>query len=113
MILQRLATKFVIVGTTSGGYRYCNKIGNLVELMLSFFCVLPAVEVYVVTVLAPCIAPPVRYAVQNHAHTIMKPCPNCVQTMSPFAHAPFGVIDQTLRHILHALFLIYCSSLVV
>ena len=59
------------------------------------FCILPPGEVYVV---ALALAPPVRYAV-NHAHTIVKPCPNCVQTMSPFAHAPFGVIDQTGENI--------------
>jgi hypothetical protein len=79
-----------------GGYRYCNKTSNWVEFML-IFCILPAVEVmYVVTVLAPCVVPPVRYAVRNRAHTVVKPCPNRVQTMSPFAHAPFDIIDQTL-----------------
>src|SRR5271170_7619723 len=65
--------------------------------MMLISCILPAVEVvYIVTVLAPCVITPVRYAVRNRAHTIVKPCPNRVQTMSPFAHAPSGVIDQTL-----------------
>jgi len=63
-------------------------------MLLSY--ILPTVEVvYIVTVLAPCVIPPVRYAVRNRAHTIVKPCPNRVQTMSPFAHALSGVIDQT------------------
>src|ERR1700738_1796975 len=61
------------------------------------FCILPPVVVYVVTVLALCAAPPVRYSVRNHAYAILKLCPNCVQNHVPLAHAPFGVIDQTER----------------
>jgi hypothetical protein len=41
------------------------------------FCILPLVEVYVVTVLALYVALPVRYAVRNRAYTIVKPCPFC------------------------------------
>jgi len=66
------------------------------------FCTLPPVEVYIVTVVVPRVAPPVRYVVRNRAHTIVKSCPNHVQTTSrlcpnhvPFAHAPVGAIDQT------------------
>jgi len=62
------------------------------------FCILPPVEVYVVTVLAPIlaprVAPPVHYTTQNHAHTMVKPCRNCDV---PLAHALIGVIDQTLK----------------
>src|SRR5271156_4883056 len=64
--------------------------------MLIFY-ILPTVEVmYIVTVLAPCVVLPVRYIVRNCAYIVVKLCPNCVQTMSPFAHAPSSVIDQTI-----------------
>ena len=66
--------------------------------MMLISYILPAVEVvYIVTVLAPCVILPVRYIVRNYAYTIVKPCPNRVQTISPFVHAPSSVIDQTLR----------------
>jgi hypothetical protein len=68
----------VSVGTTFGGYRYCNKTGNWVELML-IFCILPAVEVHVVTVLAPYVIPP-PFAM--HCETVPKPCPRNRETMS-------------------------------
>jgi len=62
------------------------------------FCILPPVEVYVVTVLAPILAPrvalPVHYTTQNHAYTMVKLCRNCDVL---FAHALIGVIDQTIR----------------
>ena len=62
--------------------------------MMLISYILPTVEVmYIVTVLAPCVIPPVRYVVRNRAYTIVKPCPNRVQTMSPFAYAPSSVID--------------------
>jgi len=54
--------------------------------MLIFYILL-AVEVYVVTVLAPYIAP-------TRSLCSLKLYPYSRKTMSPFAHAPFSVINQ-------------------
>src|SRR5271169_1342392 len=77
------------------------------------FCILPPGEVYVVTVLGPCVTPPVhlcslklcpynretmtKLCPRNRlcpnrvcaiVRAIVKPCPSCVQTMSPFCACP-------------------------